>query len=84
MKPAEAWDALNEHRALVTTKGTALNEGLRHMELMLVNARLALLARQLNKDDSTLRAEAALECARAAMKDCSQARLELLARRKSR
>jgi hypothetical protein len=54
------------------------------MELMLVNARLGLLARQLNKDDSTLRAEAALECARAAMKDCSQTRLELLARRKSR
>ncbi len=84
MKPAEAWDVLNEHRLLITTKGAALNEGLRHMELMLVDARLGLLAKELNKHDGTWRAEAALECGRAGIKDCSQGRLELLARRRAR
>lgn len=83
MKPEGAWQALAEYRTLVVTKGNALDDGLRHMELMLVDARLALLAKELNKDDSTWRAEAISECARAGMKDCTQARLERLARRRS-
>lgn len=82
MSPDAAWPILSEHRLLVTSRGNALNDGLRHMELMLVAARLALLARELNRDDSTWRAEAASECKRAGVKDCTPARLEFLARRR--
>lgn len=83
MKPEGAWQALAEYRVLVATKGNALDDGLRHMELMLVDARLALLAKELKKDDRTWHAEAISECRRAEMKDCTQARLERLARRRS-
>ena len=84
MKPEDAWRVLEAHRLLVTSKGASLGGDLRHLELMLTDARLALLAKQLNKDDRTWRTEAALECGRAAIKDCAEARLEHLAQRRSR
>jgi len=59
MKPEAAWPVLNEHRLLVSTKGSALDVGIRQMELMVVDARLAALAKVLNQDDSKWRAEAA-------------------------
>lgn len=73
--PQAAWDLVMRHRDHILEKGELLGATGQQFELMVAHARLVVLARELGQPDADLLAAALEACRRAAVRECSPARI---------
>jgi hypothetical protein len=74
-----AREALVKHRDLVTEMGRSLGEEGMHLELMVTNARLAIVSKEAGLPDGVHLSAAVDECRKARLRDCSPSTVPRLA-----
>ena len=77
-----AWDVVERHRNRVQSEGACLGSTGQQLELMVTEARLVVLSRELRRPDVRPLTAALDACRKAAVRDCSAERVVSLAGRR--